>query len=105
MSTEREQNGLYELELTFNQVAYISTSSAFYYHYRLGHPSLPTLKFLVLNLSYVSSLECESCQLEKHHHVSYANRVNKRTDKPFDLVHYDVWNTCSLPSELKFRFF
>lgn len=34
-------------------------------HYHLGHPSPEKLKILIPNLSSVSSLECESCQLGK----------------------------------------
>ena len=57
----RKQNGLYELKLASDQAACMSTS-AFEYHCRLGHPSLPELKFLVPSLGRVSSLECESRQ-------------------------------------------
>jgi len=59
-----EQNKPYEIELIPNQVSCISTSSAFDYHCQLGHPSLLILKLLVPSLDKVSSLECESCQLE-----------------------------------------
>ena len=42
--TGHERNGLYELGLTFDQVACISTSTTVDDHCRLGHPSVPTLK-------------------------------------------------------------
>jgi len=86
-------------------MAYISNSSALDYHCRLGHLSLPTLKCFVPTLGQVSSLECESCQLRKHHCVSYPNLVNKRADKPVDLVHSDIKGLCQLPSKLRFRYF
>ena len=44
ISTGREWNGMYELELTSYQVTCISTFSAFEYHCRLDHPSLHILK-------------------------------------------------------------
>ena len=37
--------------------------------------------------------------------VSYPSQVNKKADKPFDLVHFDVWSLCPLPSKLIFRYF
>ena len=96
--TRREWNGLYELEFTSDQVACISTSIAFDYHCQLGHLSLHTLK-LFSDLGQV-----ESYQLRKHQ-LYYPSRVNKMVDKLFDLVHSDVWDSCSLPSKLKFRYF
>ena len=37
--------------------------------------------------------------------MSYLSRVNKRADKPFDLVHLDVWDLCPLLSNLSFKYF
>jgi hypothetical protein len=65
----RKQNDMYELELASNQVDCINTLSAFDYHCRLGHSSLPVLKLLILSLGRLSSSECESCQLGKHHRI------------------------------------
>jgi len=48
IGTRHERNGQYELELTSNQVVCISTSIVLDYHYRLGHPSLSTLKLLLI---------------------------------------------------------
>jgi len=86
-------------------VTCISTSSALDYYCRLGHPSQSTLKFFVPDLGHVSFLKCESCQLGKHYCVFYPNRVNKRADEPFDLVHFDVWGHYLLPSKLGFSYF
>lgn len=86
-------------------MACISTLSAFNYHYRLGHPTLPVLKFIVPSLCHLSSLECESCQLETHHRVSYLSQVNKWVSKPFDLVRSDVWDPCPITSKLEFKWF
>ena len=75
-----------------------ATVSPHQIHCRLGHPSLANLKLLVPSLSYLSSLECESCQLGKHHRVQFAPRVNKRVSRPFQLVHSDVWGPHRIPS-------
>ena len=60
-------------------------------YYRLGHPSLSLLKKLYPHFSSVSSLNYESCQFFKLHHVHLSPKVNKRASAPFELVHYDVW--------------
>ena len=57
IGTWRERNRLYELELTFEQVTCINTSSAFDYHCRLAQRSLPILKLFVSDLGQVSPLE------------------------------------------------
>ena len=51
------------------------------------------------------SLDCESCQFAKHHHLSYSPRVNKQASAPFELVHLDVWGPCLVVSPTGFRYF
>ena len=51
------------------------------------------------------SLDCESCQFEKHHRLSYSPRVNKRASAPFELVHSDVWASCPVVSPTGFQYF
>uniref|UniRef100_A0A2N9EWV2 Integrase catalytic domain-containing protein n=1 Tax=Fagus sylvatica TaxID=28930 RepID=A0A2N9EWV2_FAGSY len=66
-----EKNGLYYLDTnksvfsTF--LALSATVSPLQWHFRLGHPSLAKLKSAIPALSHVPSLECEACQLGKHH--------------------------------------
>jgi len=69
------------------------------------YTSLQNLKILVPFLSHVSSLDCESCQLAKHHRMSYSLRVDKRVGGFFDLAHFDVWKPCPLNSKTWFRYF
>ena len=45
IGTGCERNGLYEIELTSDQVACINTSTALDYYCQLGHIFLPTLNF------------------------------------------------------------
>ena len=59
-------------------------------HCRSGHLSLPLLKKLCPRFLSLSSLDCESCQFAKHHHLNSSPIVNKRISAPFELVHYDV---------------
>ena len=60
---------------------------------------------LVPHFSSLSSLECESCQLGKHTHVSFPKRLDPRTKFPFELVHTDVWGPSRSASTLGFRYF
>ena len=57
------------------------------------------------NLSKVSNLHCESCQLGKHTRGQFPNRVNKRASSPFTLVHTDVWGPSRTVSTLESRCF
>ena len=57
----------------------------------MGHPSLAKLKFAIPTLSHVPSLECEVCQLEKHHRSSFSSSGPSRQSESFDLVHTDIW--------------
>ena len=60
---------------------------------------------MVPNLSSISSLECESCQLGKHSCSSFPSRVNKRASSPFLVVHSDVWGPSRVSSKEGFRYF
>ena len=60
---------------------------------------------MVSRFSNLSSLECESCQLEKHTHVSFHNRLESYTKSHFELVHTDVWSLSQTTSTLGFRYF
>ena len=83
-----ESNGLYYLDgspvPTPSPTACPAKVSPHQIHCRLGHPSLANLKFLVPSLSYLQFLECESCQLGKHHRVQFAPRSIKE-----HLVHFN----------------
>ena len=74
-------------------------------HCRLGQPSLPLLKKLCPQFSSLSSLNYESCQYAKLHHVHLSPKVNKRASAPLELVHYDVWGSCPVLSPIRFKYF
>lgn len=71
IGTERESGGLYHLERDTEAIAYSNFIPYSDAHCQLGHPSLQNFKIIVLTLSYVSSLDCESRQLGKHYRISY----------------------------------
>ena len=60
---------------------------------------------MVSPFSSLSSLECESCQLEKHTHILFPKRLDSRTKSPFKLVHSDVWGPSRTASTLGFQYF
>ena len=66
---------------------------------------MESLKTLVPSLSSISVLDCESCQLGKHHCVTFVSRVNKHELSPFMLVHSDVWGPSRVTSKLGFHCF
>lgn len=100
-----ESNGLYYLKECASSTACSISISPLQIHCRLGHPSLEKLKILIPSLSHVSSLECESYQLGKHHHVHFPTRVNGRASAPFLLVHSNIWGPSCVASKLGFRYF
>ena len=53
----------------------------------------------------MSSLECDACQLGKHHRVSFPLRQNNRRSTPFELVHSDVWGPSRHKSLIGFSYF
>ncbi|KAF5472720.1 hypothetical protein F2P56_009414 [Juglans regia] len=71
IGTGHETGGLYYLDVKLSPTRALtsSSSSAYEWHCRLGHPSLSLLKLQVRNLGNVSPFPCEACQISKHHRV------------------------------------
>lgn len=96
-----EKYGLYHLDLPSSPPTSSVLSAAvspLQWHFRLGHPSLQKLKLLVPNLSPALSLECEACQLGKHHRAFFPNSDHSRASESFDVVHTDIWGPCRTKS-------
>ncbi|KAK4395806.1 Retrovirus-related Pol polyprotein from transposon RE2 [Sesamum angolense] len=93
----------FSIQLPLSMLAPSASVSPLQWHSRLGHPSLPTLqKILPIDSA---RLECESCELGKHHRASFPPRVEKRSSSPFTLVHSDIWGPCRFESLRGFRYF
>ena len=85
ISKGRESGGLYILDHPVPRpVACSRITTPFETQCRLGHPSLPLLKKLCPRFSSLSSLECESCQFAKYHHLHSNPRINKQASAPFE---------------------
>ncbi|KAL0316464.1 UNVERIFIED_CONTAM: Retrovirus-related Pol polyprotein from transposon RE2 [Sesamum radiatum] len=105
IGTGHKRGGLYFLDTTplVDARALFASISPLQWHSRLGHPSLPTLQKILPIHS--ARLECESCELGKHHRASFPPRVEKRSSSPFTLVHSDIWGPCLFESLHGFRYF
>ena len=74
------------------------------WHWRLGHPSSQNIRTIISVESSISSLGCESCELDKHHRATFPSQVNS-SNSPFELVHSDIWGPSCMPSIKGFRYF
>lgn len=78
------------------------------WHHRLGHASFGYLKKLFPSLFEDipdSSFKCNVCILAKSHRTSYPINLNKKTTKPFELIHSDVWGPAPITSKSGIRWF
>lgn len=76
------------------------TSSTDLWHYRLGHVSLSRLNFIAknfLNISINSNNACHICHLAKQSRLPFGIS-SISSEKPFDLIHCDVWGRYKHPS-------
>jgi hypothetical protein len=66
------------------------------WHRRLGHPGPDTLSSLsrssFINYKSIPHELCHACQLGKHTRLPFASSTH-RAEKPFDLVHLDLWTS------------
>ena len=91
ISRGRESRGFFILQTKVSKsITCSKVVTPFELHCHLGHPSLTLLKKLCPQFSNLSSLNCESCQYAKLHHVHLGPRVNKQVSAPFELVHANV---------------
>ncbi|XP_077232595.1 uncharacterized protein LOC143869939 [Tasmannia lanceolata] len=105
IGSSREVDGLYHLDCSPSSTALHSSVDAFQWHYRLGHPSLQHLQQTSLVPASISHFQCQSCELGKHHRVSFPSRVVSRVDSLFQLVHSDVWEPSRVASNNGFKYF
>ena len=104
-------NGLYYLDEGSDEVALATQMSPcqelLLLHRRLGHPSFATMSHCYPSLfgsCHKESLVCDACELAKHTRVSYPS-LGRRSSKPFEIIHSDVWGPCEVNSILGHRWF
>lgn len=75
-----------------------SKSSHDLWHYRLGHVSTSTLQLLLdVSLNFQSmntNFICDIYPQAKQHRLSLSSRQHT-SQKPFDMIHCDIWGLCS----------
>ena len=70
-----------------------------------SHPTSLGGAWLLGYLSTLQSLECQTCQLGKHHRATFVPRSVQRASSPFELVHSDIWDPSRTPSLMGFHYF
>ncbi|KAL5787125.1 hypothetical protein ACOSP7_004074 [Xanthoceras sorbifolium] len=107
----KEINGLYYLEtpnnpnsmknglsLSFLSESTLNKDKLWFYHLRLGHPSVGTLKVMFPSLFKNLGAEnfyCDICEFAKHKRVFFPIS-NKRSFVSFYLVHSDIWGSSNV---------
>jgi hypothetical protein len=104
-------DGLYYLDEGSDEVAFATCMSPIQelllHHHRLGHPSFATLSRIYPSLFKScpsESLVCDACELAKHTRGTYPSR-GLRSEKPFEVIHSDVWGPCEVHSVSGHRWF
>ena len=97
-------NGLYYLDEGSDEVAFATKMSPcqelLLLHRRLGHPSFATMSCSypsLFNACHRESLICDASEFAKHKRVPYPS-LGLRSNKPFDIIHSDVWGPCEVQS-------
>ncbi|XP_042480689.1 protein TWIN LOV 1-like isoform X2 [Macadamia integrifolia] len=86
ISGGREKDGLYYLNNGYPPsvaTTAIGDMTHFQWHCRLGHLLLSRLQLLFSSFKSVPRLECEACELGKHHRVSFPSRSMSRSSSLF----------------------
>ena len=100
-----EFQGLFHLSSPSSSTACTSMETPILIHNRLGHSNISKFRVMVPRFSSLSTIECESCQLEKHTRVPFPKRLEQRTKSPFELVHTNIWGPSRTKSTLGFWYF
>jgi Integrase core domain/GAG-pre-integrase domain len=73
------------------------------WHWRMGHPSDRVLNKIIA-LSNLNSSYCEICNFAKQTKLPFS-LSNNRSDKPFQIIHSDVWGPAPIESYDNFKYF
>lgn len=97
-------DGLYYLDEGSDEVALATcmspTQELMLHHRRLGHLSFAALSRIYPTLfesCSKDSLVCDACELAKHTRGTYPSR-GLRSNKPFEIIHSNVWGPCEVHS-------
>lgn len=77
---------------------------AYCLHYRMGHPALNKLQSISSLTKHVTQLPCETCELGKHHKVSFPSHFMPSVTNPFQIDHDDVMDPYNVTDVLSFKY-
>jgi hypothetical protein len=111
LGTRTRHDGLYYLDAGSDEVAFASKMSPcqelLLLHRRLGHTSFVSMSRIypsLFNACPRETLICVACEFSKHTRVPYPS-LGLRSNKPFDVIHSDVWGPCEVHSISGHRLF
>jgi len=102
--------GLYMFDSSKNVAAFdrnCNSMNSNLWHDRLGHLSDERLAVLNQKHSYIRKHRtdnCGTCHLAKQRKLPFPNS-NSYADKPFDVIHVDIWGPCAITSLHAYRYF
>jgi hypothetical protein len=111
LGTGIAHNGLYYLHEGSDEVAFTSKMSPcqelLLLQRRFGHPPFTSMSHSypsLFNACPRESLICDAREFAKHTRVPYPS-LGLRSNKPFDVIHSDVWGPCEVKSVSGHRWF
>ncbi|KAL0549526.1 hypothetical protein IC582_014011 [Cucumis melo] len=87
----------------------VTDSDTYQWHLRLGHASPEKLRHLI-SINHLNSttkfvpFNCLNCKLAKQPALSFSTSTSIY-DKPFDLIHYDIWGPASTSIVHGYRYY
>ena len=89
--------------------ASVTDSDTYQWHLRLGHASSEKLRHLIsvnnlTNLTKFVPFNCLNCKLAKQPALSFSQSISN-CDKPFDLVHSDIWGPAPITTVHGYRYY
>ncbi|KAL0541828.1 hypothetical protein IC582_021892 [Cucumis melo] len=89
--------------------ALVTDSDTYQWHLRLGHASPEKLRHLISinNLNSITKFvpfNCLNCKLAKQPALSFSKSTSF-CDKPFDLIHYDIWGPAPTSTVHNYRYY
>jgi len=101
--------GLYVFNLgnssaVHSSICAVTNDNSSLWHQRLGHPSIETLKSLLLQLKFLTSHHCTTCPLAKQRKLSFPSN-NHLSSNAFDLIHVDIWGPMSTATHAGYCYF
>ena len=102
----KEESGLYILVNSPSTLTSCAAISSQVWHNRLGHVSSDKMQMLspFIHISDNSQFNCNVCHLANQHRLHFPVSFIK-SQKPFDMIHCDIWGKFSVLDYKGFQYF